>query len=354
VAEHAITHLADLTAQRDREVLDVTLAQGVLDLLGRTGLHSVAVYRLLGPDDQLRHWYCGGLARPGGMVVSDPPWTELHALPVLGDFPLRQAALQTRAFTQSADLDVDGHRTIPCVSVLPLPVEVGYPGVLEIESEQPLGASALRQLQALLKVFGNFQNLLETSQRDPLTGLLNRQTFDASFFKASMPISNEGSGLATERRGPALPTHWLAVVDIDHFKKVNDGFGHLIGDEVLVLVARIMRLSFRHYDRLYRFGGEEFVIMLRGGAENDALTAMERFRTNVENYPFPQVGRVTVSVGFTEVKRHDTPNEAFARADAAAYQAKHHGRNCTFCHEALVLGGVIESAEKHQGGIELF
>jgi len=355
VAEHAISHLADLTAQRDREVLDVTLAQGVLDLLGHTGLLTVGVYRLIGPDEQSRHWFCGGLARAGAMVVSDPPWTELASLPRMDAFPLRQAAMQSRSLTQSADLDEHGQQRSPCVLVLPLPVEVGQPGVLEIVSEHGMNTAALRQLQALLKVFGNFQNLLEASQRDTLTGLLNRQTFDATFFKASMPTNVDASALPLEeRRGPALPTHWLAVVDIDHFKKVNDGFGHLIGDEVLVLVARVMRLSFRHYDRLYRFGGEEFVILLRGGNENDALSAFERFRRNIENYPFPQVGRVTVSVGFTEIQRNDTPNEAFARADAAAYQAKHHGRNCTFCHEALVLGGVIESGEKHQGGIELF
>jgi len=297
---------------------------------------------------------CAGLARRGQLVVSDPLWLDLAQLPPAEAYPLRQAALQSRNLTQSTDLDVQGEPTASCVTVLPLPVEVGYPGVLEIASEQPLDMPALRQLQALLKVFGNFQNLLESSQRDALTGLLNRQTFDTSFLKASMMPA---AGILTvdgDRRGQAAPVHWLAVVDIDFFKRVNDGFGHLIGDEVLVLVARIMRQTFRHYDRLYRFGGEEFVIMLRGGSENDALSALERFRTNVEKYPFPQVGQVTVSIGFTEVMRHDTPNEAFSRADRAVYQAKHHGRNRIFCYEALVMGGIIETAEKHEGGFELF
>ncbi len=94
--------------------------------------------------------------------------------------------------------------------------------------------------------------------------------------------------------------------------------------------------------------------MLRCGSENDALAALERFRSNVEKYPFPQVGQVTVSVGFTEVLRHDTPNEAFSRADRAVYQAKHHGRNRIFGYEALVLGGIIETTERHEGGVELF
>jgi len=329
VAEHAISHLADLTAQRDRELLDVTLAQGVLELLATSGLTDVGVYRLIGASDTDRHWLCAGLARRGELVVSDPPWVDLSHLPLMDVHPLRQAALQSRTLTQSTDMDVQGEPTAPCVSVLPLPVEVGYPGVLEIMSEQPLGLPALRQLQALLKVFGNFQNLLESSQRDALTGLLNRQTFDATFLKASMPVAGMPMSVEGDRRHVTRPVHWLAVVDIDFFKRVNDGFGHLIGDEVLV-------------------------IMLRGGSENDALAALERFRTNVEKYPFPQVGQVTVSIGFTEVQHHDTPNGAFARADRSVYEAKHQGRNRIFCHEALVMGGIIETADKHEGGVELF
>ncbi len=144
------------------------------------------------------------------------------------------------------------------------------------------------------------------------------------------------------------------MVDIDHFKRVNDGFGHLIGDEVLVLVARIMRQSFRHYDRLYRFGGEEFVVLLRGGTEEDAKAAYERFRTNVESYLFPQVKTVTVSLGFTEVQHQDTPNQAFSRADQGVYQAKHQGRNQVLCYEGLVRDGIIKVEGEHIGDVELF
>ncbi len=351
IAEHAITQLAHLTAQRDRELLDVTLAQGVLELLN---LEQVGVYRLIGAEEESRHWFCGGLARRGAMVLSDPPWIDLVQLPAMSDHPLRQAAVQTRNLTQSADLNGEGEPTAPCITVLPLPVEVGLAGVLEITSDRPMGTTALRQLQTLLKVFGNFQNLLESSQRDALTGLLNRQSFDAAFVKAAMPAASDVLTGAGERRQPHPTSHWLAVVDIDHFKRVNDGFGHLIGDEVLVLLARIMRLSFRHYDRLYRFGGEEFVILLRGGTENDALAAFDRFRINVEHYPFPLVGKITVSIGFTEVGHNDTPNGAFSRADCAVYEAKHQGRNRTFNHEALVKGGVIVSPGAHAGGFVMF
>ncbi|MEN9452192.1 MAG: hypothetical protein RLZZ369_1251 [Pseudomonadota bacterium] len=361
VAEEAISHLASLTAQRDREQLDVTLAQGVLDLLNVSS--SVGVYRLVGREDESRHWLCSGLSRRNQLTVSDPPWVDLESLPAFADYPIRQQALEGRSLEQ---FDEQSEDALPVaqqnegdryVTVLPLLVEVGLPGVIEVRSEQPLSLETLRPIQTLLRVFGNFQNLLESSQRDTLTGLLNRQTFDATFLKASMPVVSDNSTETTvERRANATTKtgYWLGVVDIDHFKRVNDGFGHLIGDEVLVLVARIMRQSFRHYDRLYRFGGEEFVVLLRGGTEEDAKAAYERFRTNVESYLFPQVKTVTVSLGFTEVQHQDTPNQAFSRADQGVYQAKHQGRNQVLCYEGLVRDGIIKVEGEHIGDVELF
>lgn len=351
-AVDAISHLAALTAHRDREVLDVSLAQGVLELLS---VGTVGVYRLVGRDDEARHWLCSGLARRGMLTVSDPPWVDLDSLPQLDAYPMRHAVLESRVLEQ-AELDAEGTESaMRFVTVLPLLVEVGQPGVLEVWSTQALSLQALRPIQTLLKVFGNFQNLLESSQRDALTGLLNRQTFDSTFLKASMPVATDAPQVpAGERRTKAVTGYWLGVVDIDHFKQVNDGFGHLIGDEVLVLVARIMRQSFRHYDRLYRFGGEEFVILLRGGTEQDAHQAFDRFRRNVASYPFPQVNRVTVSVGFTEVQHKDTPNVTFSRADQGVYQAKRQGRDQVLCFEALVRTGVLASEDTHIGDVELF
>lgn len=355
MVDDAISHLAALTAQRDRELLDVTLAQGVLDLLGAA---SVAVYRLIGREDDARRWLCCGLARKGHMTVSDPMWVDLHQLPLEEEHPQRQRALASRV-PEHGEEQIMGHGEHAVLAqhviTLPLPVEVGLPGVLEVGSAEPMSMQALRTVQTLLKVFGNFQNLLESSQRDALTSLLNRQTFDATFLKASMPLAQRKSEHEQgERRHSSAAGYWLGVVDIDHFKRVNDNFGHLIGDEVLVLVARIMRQTFRHYDRLYRFGGEEFVVLLRGGTEADAMGAFERFRRNVASYPFPQVDRVTVSVGFTEVLHQDTPNVTFARADQSVYRAKHQGRNLVLCHEELVRNGVLVSADSHIGDVELF
>ena len=143
------------------------------------------------------------------------------------------------------------------------------------------------------------------------------------------------------------------MVDIDHFKLVNDTYGHLIGDEVLILVARLLKTSFRAYDRVYRFGGEEFLVVLRGADHDAAVAAVERFRANMAAYEFPQAGRITASVGVTEIVAGDSPAAACERADHAVYYAKHNGRN-QVCSEAdLVRRGLLK-VDLKVGDIELF
>jgi diguanylate cyclase (GGDEF)-like protein len=114
-----------------------------------------------------------------------------------------------------------------------------------------------------------------------------------------------------------------------------------------------MRASFRFHDRLYRFGGEEFVVLMRCSNQKDAAEAFERLRANVESYAFPQVGRITISVGFTAVRMGDTPSGAFERADKAVYYAKGHGRNRVCSHAELVEAGELED-DSIEGDIDLF
>jgi len=137
-----------------------------------------------------------------------------------------------------------------------------------------------------------------------------------------LPVGSPGQGdivppTASARRPVPLRTTWLGVIDIDHFKRVNDSHGHLIGDEVLLLLSRLMRNAFRFDDRLYRFGGEEFVVLMRCEYDADAMHALERMRGYVQAFNFPRVGKVTVSIGVTEVRSGDMPSMAFERADQA-------------------------------------
>jgi diguanylate cyclase (GGDEF)-like protein len=227
-------------------------------------------------------------------------------------------------------------------------------GVMEVESDAPLDERDERMVISILRIYRNFQGLLDYSERDTLTGLLNRKTFDESFMKT---VAESGPATASDtdagRRHGGRCRHWLGVIDIDHFKRVNDSFGHLIGDEVLLLMSRLMRSSFRFDDRLYRFGGEEFVVLMRCADGEAAAHAFERLRGNVERHQFPQVGHITVSIGFTELKPGDTPSGAFERADKAVYFAKGHGRNQVRHHAELVAQGHLADDAKI-GDVELF
>jgi diguanylate cyclase (GGDEF)-like protein len=249
-----------------------------------------------------------------------------------------------------------GHRR-PGLSLFPLATDRDTCGVLEIRTPVALTAEQRRLVSSILRVYRNFQGLLDYSERDTLTGLLNRKTFDGSFLRVasmSMPPSRQRRAAATTCVAPAaLDTAWLGVVDIDHFKSVNDNHGHLIGDEVLLLVARLMRSSFRFQDQLYRFGGEEFVVLIRCGTVEQAHAAFERLRSNIESYIFPRVGRITVSVGFTQLRTGDSPSGAFERADKAVYHAKQNGRNQVAHHGDLIARGVFVE-EARTGDMELF
>ena len=242
------------------------------------------------------------------------------------------------------------HRTL-----FPVATDRETIGVMELESDAALNERDQRLVLSILRIYRNFQGLLDYSERDTLTGLLNRKTFDDGFMKAvADPYTAQTGGEPEGRRsGRVACSYWLGVIDIDHFKHVNDNHGHLMGDEVLLLLSRLMRNSFRFHDRLYRFGGEEFVVLMRCAGGDAAAHAFERMRNNVEQYAFPQVGRVTVSIGLTELRPGDSPSGAFERADKAVYYAKAHGRNQVRNHAELVAAGqLVEEAKV--GDVELF
>ena len=244
-----------------------------------------------------------------------------------------------------------------CRTLVPLLTDGGTAGVVELESGAPLGHDTLHTATSLLRVYRNLVGLLDYSERDTLTGLLNRKSFDETFLRATVLEASRlyaaGDAADGERRSGGAQPQWLGVLDIDHFKQVNDQHGHLIGDEVLLLVARIMRSTFRFGDRLYRFGGEEFVVLLAAPDSDGAAAAFERLRRNIADYAFPRVGRVTVSVGFSDVRAGDTPQAAFERADRAVYYGKQNGRNQVRAYSDLVAQGVF-SDDSDSGDVELF
>jgi diguanylate cyclase (GGDEF)-like protein len=336
-------HLAHLTGFRDREVMDTTLVSAIRDLLRP---RMVAIYRLVGDEDS-RHWLTRArLAAGDAAPHADPLWVDVESLPRMDRYPQRLAALQ------QDDPVVTVGESVQTVFALTTDREVV--GVVEIETVVVINPEHLRLVGSILRIYRNFQALLDYSERDTLTGLLNRKTYDEAFYKvmaSGLPMVGD---LGTGRRGDMRPQHhYIGVIDIDHFKRVNDNHGHLIGDEVLLLLSRLMRSSFRFYDKLYRFGGEEFVVLMRCNSAADAIVALERLRANVQGYSFPQAGNITVSVGFTEVQQGDTPSGAFERADKAVYWAKAHGRNRVCNHADLLAIGEATDQSK-SGDVELF
>ena len=362
-----VDQLAEITGFRDRDLLDTTLATALRDLLRPV---RVAIHRCVG-DDANRRWLTRAtLALRDVAAAADPLWTDLNDLPPLDAYPARLQALRQQ---QAVALAGPTH-----LAVFPLTTDREVVGVLEIESELPLDGTSHRLVGSILRIYRNFQGLLDYSERDTLTGLLNRKTFDDAFYKLAVAHLGQGgapsgdlapvagavallpvallpaAGQDAERRTLPVPRpHYIGVLDIDHFKRVNDNHGHLIGDEVLLLLSRLMHSVFRFDDRLYRFGGEEFVVLMRCGSDTEAGLAFERLRAAVEGYNFPQVGTLTVSVGYTRIKDGDTPSSAFERADRAVYWAKGHGRNQVRNHGDLVSRGELVDAAK-VGDVELF
>ena len=341
-----VDHLAELTGFRDRDVLDVTLVSALRDLLRPD---SVTIYRPVG-DNGRQHWLTRARLRAHETIPSaDSVWAEIEDLPPLVSMPHHQRCLELQT---AQAVGVEGQ----VLSLFPLTTDRDTTGVLEVRTPGAMTDDQSRLVNSILRVYRNFQGLLDYSERDTLTGLLNRKTFDASFLRVVTPggdLPDRACAAVDERRRVCNATAWLGVVDIDHFKQVNDTHGHLIGDEVLLLVARLMRSSFRYQDQLYRFGGEEFVVLTRGGAAEQARIAFERLRRNVETYVFPRVGRITVSVGFTQLRPGDSPAAAFERADKAVYHAKQTGRNQVADYGDLLTRGVFVE-EARTGDMELF
>ncbi|CAK0769908.1 Diguanylate cyclase (GGDEF) domain [Gammaproteobacteria bacterium] len=221
----------------------------------------------------------------------------------------------------------------PCFSgkgkvVFPIPSKTGVTRLLSLQVKQLLTSDDWSLIVRLLEIYTHLVRIFDDKERDKLTGLLNRQIFENHLVRIL-----EYSRLSMSHSGrPSEGSNWMAVVDIDHFKRINDRFGHLYGDEVLLLLARLMTAHFRHTDLLFRLGGEEFVIIVVCTDAEGCHQALERFRLAVSQFAFPTVGQVTVSIGCVELHPHELPSTLFDQADQALYAAKQNGRDRLVFH----------------------
>jgi len=221
--------------------------------------------------------------------------------------------------------------------VHPMKTTEGIIGFLALEcvTDNPVDQGIV---SALLGFYTNYIFLLRDSEHDTLTGLLNRKTFDEKLLRII------GTRRTTNVQADGgRKDHCLALLDIDHFKRVNDNFGHVHGDEVLLRFARAMVQTFRGSDLLFRLGGEEFVVILGEVDLERASSVFKRFLQTIESTHFPQVGRVTASVGVTLITGSDMPSAIVGRADKALYYGKNNGRNQVCVYESLVAEGKVEA-----------
>ena len=331
-----IDSVARMTHSRDRDALEATVVEVLADVIRPL---SVRLYNLVPVVDRVRV-HCRVQSDAAGSVSLNLLPRRSGVLPTLDEFPHVCARFQGAA---SVPVRIEGLGGNRCW--VPVSNGVNPFGWIEIDHIAPLTVEHQRLIAGLLRIYGNHLAILDYGEHDSLTGLMNRKTFDGCFQKAVKQTRHDNAPceLAGEPVHPQAPGYWLAVLDIDHFKRVNDRFGHLYGDEVLVLMARLMRASFRLADRLYRFGGEEFAIILDSTPPLHAPEVFERFRRSVADHPFPQIGQVTISLGFTRVQTADDPATAFDRADAALYHAKQNGRNRVCSFETLQSQGRMKT-----------
>jgi len=131
-----------------------------------------------------------------------------------------------------------------------------------------------------------------------------------------------------ERAKRSNSSFGIIMIDIDNFKKINDTYGHLTGDDVLQEIARILSENVRKIDVLGRWGGEEFLIVDNESDPGKIIEFAEKIRSAVEKHKFKKVGEVTCSFGVTQYVEGDTTSSLIIRADKAMYAAKESGRNC--------------------------
>jgi diguanylate cyclase len=186
-----------------------------------------------------------------------------------------------------------------------------------------LEANFLQTTKDLDQIKDSLKLAEQHSNTDPLTGLANRRSLETFLRAAQITAMEAGTPLS------------MLMIDIDHFKKFNDSYGHQVGDQVIRLVARVLRDSVRDCDLAARYGGEELIAVLPNTALDACIEAAERIRCRIAEARLTrrttgeELSSVTVSVGVAQFRMAESAEGMIDRCDRALYQAKRSGRNCT-------------------------
>lgn len=326
IAHEVVESVVHLTEQRDELTLLRSLQESILEML--PGVQTFMI--CLVPGSQHGQWIQDeALPLPKSMFPLTGPVAEAARLNA--EAPTRQMVLDGQSYLISS-LDLQGERR---------------KAIVIRQSEWVL--ADLRIAQGMLNSYANFAKMLFDSERDTLTGLFNRKKLDQ---KLGELLTGRING--RKRKNEQDTDDYPAVFDLDHFKRINDNYGHLIGDEVLLVFAGLMRNALRDVDWVFRYGGEEFVVLIKDVSPGTIASILERIRVKVQNHGFPQVGQVTVSIGYTAIADQKLPPYVFEEADKALYYAKEHGRNQVCDYRELVRSGELAPEERLGGSVELF
>jgi len=195
----------------------------------------------------------------------------------------------------------------------------------DTQSMQQANTSLQRQLEESKEEIETLRKEVESAReetlKDPLTGLGNRKGLTQAW--------EQIRGHTNSQQPPLC----LLMMDIDHFKRVNDTYGHLLGDKVIKMVAAVIRQTVKGKDVAVRYGGEEFAVLLPDTPPEGARTVAEQLRTTVENGVIRRldsgdpIGKITISIGIGICREGESMSDFIARADAALYRSKQTGRN---------------------------
>jgi diguanylate cyclase (GGDEF)-like protein len=333
-------HIVSITESRDIEILEISMLRTIFELVP-----CRKVYFFKTVED--------GLEILSGASYSQKGFNPSADVSIFKDDPdLMESMIVAFNDHRATSVDNYAHPFTIC------PVDVLSRNVGFIALDRPETTTQdLYILESLIRIYQNFVSVLIDNQRDTLTGLLNRKIFDDSIMKLielrKKKISDDK--IENERRSPAgSDRFWLGIFDIDNFKRINDTFGHVFGDEILILIGWLMKDVFRASDLKFRFGGEEFITVIRAESAESAYSIFERFRKSVENYRFPQIGTVTVSIGIVEITGDETTPVFVGQADKALYYAKSNGKNMTCLYSDLIEKGLIEAVQIRKGDVLIF
>ncbi len=340
-----IDSLAEITRYQDKEILERSLVETLAETVSS---EEYRLYKVLQPPPNLELLISTYKSAARDVISETQTDHELTD-------SLQQAIIQSIETEDVVTLESDEHNHQG--NIFPVFDKNGNISAVLVQFTERVRFDDQRIVFGLLRIYSNYLNLLNENVRDKLTGLLNRETLNKEILEILMKKSHRRKLEKTRRvrRASDEIEHWLGVIDVDHFKVINDKFGHLFGDEVLILMAGFMTEVFRDGDLIFRYGGEEFVVLIKVLNKADAFSVFERLRKTIAKHAFPQTGELTVSIGVVEIDAQDGSSDVISAADKALYYAKDNGRNLTCVYEDLIRDGMLEADPViEHGDIDLF